>query len=186
MSLPEPVSFSGKKQTLTIRDGVCEQILGTWKGLRHVCFDLILSLKRQRMEDLLWGGQIWEGSMEEGGLTWAQKVDKFEKEERRGKAFRGNGNGKIQCSWGLSRCLSASGLAAWGILHSWGAHSRGEVSQGKFSLVLATAPWGTDGVSGAVGQEMMESRQLTEAPNKHRLSFFICKMELLMPTSKLS
>lgn len=114
-----------------IRDGVCEQILGTWKGLRHVCFDLILSLNRQRMEDSLWGGQIREGSMEEGGLTWAQKVDKFEKEERRGKAFRGNGNGKIQCSWGLSRCLSGSGLAAWGILHSLGGTRPGRCLRGN-------------------------------------------------------
>ena len=39
-------------------------------------------------EDSLWGGQIWEGSVEEGGLTWAQKVDKFEKEERRGSRFQ--------------------------------------------------------------------------------------------------
>lgn len=48
---------------------MCEQTLGTWKGLRNVHFDLILSLKHQRMEDSLWGGQIQEGSMEEGGLT---------------------------------------------------------------------------------------------------------------------
>lgn len=84
----------------------------------------------------------------------------------------------------MSRCLANSGLAAGGFFIA-GGHTAGEVSQGKVSLVLATATWGTDGVSGAVGQEMMESQQLMEAPNKHRLSFFFCKMELLMPTSTL-
>lgn len=30
---------------------------------------------------------------------------------------------------------------------------------------------------------MSDILQLTEAPDRHRLSIFICKMELLMPTS---
>ena len=46
----------------------------------------------------------------------------------------------------------------WG----WGGHTAREVAQGKFSL--ATALGGTDGVSGAVVQEMTESQQLPETP----------------------
>lgn len=39
------------------------------------------------MEKSSWGAEIREGPMEEGGLTWASKVDEFEKEEEGGKAF---------------------------------------------------------------------------------------------------
>lgn len=31
------------------------------------------------------------GSLEEGGLTWAQRVDRFEKEERMGRVFQEEG-----------------------------------------------------------------------------------------------
>ena len=71
-----------------MRDGMCKETVGTRKGLANVRFNLLLPPKGQRMGESLWGGQVREGSMEEGGLAWAWKGGTFEKEQRRGKAFR--------------------------------------------------------------------------------------------------